>query len=1273
MGIVMTGSISPAADRFTPPPTRTDDVVDEVHGDRIPDPYRWLEDQQAPETRAWIETQNKFTAEYLSAFPGRAALARRCAELLKVDGMSAPAVRGGNYFFTKRAADQDLPVIAMRKGREGDDVVLVDPRSLSTDGSRTVSILEISKDGSLLIYGVRQGGEDEVALHFLDVASGKPAADPLPKGRYFGLSLTEDKSTLYFTLHDKTTGGRVMKLAFGSPIEKAETLFGEGYDPGVITSPILSENGEWLVLLVSYGSAAPRTDIYFQNLKTPGSKITPLVNDVEARFEPHPIDNRVVIQTNWNAPNNRVIVADLSRPDIRTAPEIIAESKTAVIDDISLVGGRLYVNFLENVVSKVRVFDLAGKPIRDIAFPTLGAVSRVSGEWDGDEAYYSFSSFATPSTILRETVSTGEQSNWFVPSVPIDSTQFELSQVFVTSKDGTKVPMFIGHRKGLVLNGDNPTLLYGYGGFNISLTPSYSPRFALWLDQGGVFAVANLRGGGEFGEDWHRGGMLDRKQNVFDDFHAAAEYLIANKYTQPSRLGIAGGSNGGLLVGTAMTQRPELFRAVVCSYPLLDMVRYHKFLVARFWIPEYGSSDDPAQYKVLRAYSPYHNVKPGTAYPATLFITGDADTRVDPLHARKMAALVQAAQGGEHPILLKYDTKLGHTGARPISATIEDYADEIGFLLMQLRDGGRLPPRRVPAVEQAVEADGTAQTDEARKLHDLFAAEWERGLKESPTFASHLGDYRYNSLWTDVSLAAIERRVEIARLVLAALASINREKLSASDKLNYDLFQRSYALDVEGHQYGWYLVPLTARDGIQDESQLADALRFESVRDYEDWLARLERLPTLIEQTTALMREGIRRRILQPKVVMQRVPRQIKAQIVDDPEKSLYYKPFRRFASSVSAEDQRRIAAEARKVIAEKVVPAYRNFAAFFEGEYLPACYDEVGCWQAPRGDEFYSYRCRYFTSTNLTPEQIHEIGLSEVKRIRGEMDKVIAEAGFKGTFAQFTEMLRTDPRFYYKDANELLAAYRELCKQVDPQLPKLFKTLPRTPYGIEPIPEHIAPDTTTAYYRQPAADGTRPGTYFVNLYRPETRPKYEMEALSLHEAVPGHHLQIALAAELENVPEFRKYLENTVFVEGWALYSESLGPDLGLYRDPYSKFGQLTYEIWRAIRLVVDTGIHSKKWTRQQAIDYFKANSAKSELDIVNEIDRYIAWPGQALAYKIGELKIKELRKQAEQELGSRFDVRTFHDVVLLSGAVPLDILEANVHAWIADELRNL
>jgi uncharacterized protein (DUF885 family) len=573
----------------------------------------------------------------------------------------------------------------------------------------------------------------------------------------------------------------------------------------------------------------------------------------------------------------------------------------------------------------------------------------------------------------------------------------------------------------------------------------------------------------------------------------------------------------------------------------------------------------------------------------------------------------------------------------------------------------------------SIAAGGRAQEKAAdqsalvQQLNDLYAAEWETTLREAPTFASHLGDLRYNDRWTDVSLEAIARRHGHQKDVLARLQAIDPGQLPAADRLNYLLYRHQLETDILEYPFRGWLVPLTQREGIQDENSLADSLRFKTVKDYEDWIARLKAFPTYMDQTIGLMQRGIEERIVQPRIVMRRIPDQIKRQIVDDPTESLYYKPLKQFPDEISAADRERLQFAAAQAISEGVVPAYRKFHKFFTEEYLPACFDEVGAWQLPRGEEFYAAKCRVFTTTNLTPDEIHAIGLAEVARIRAEMEAIQKKVGFEGTFQQFLESLRTDKRHYYETPEELLEGYLALCKRIDPELTKLFRKLPRIPYGLEPIPQHMAPDTTAAYYRPPAANGSRAGTYFVNLYRPEMRPKYEMEALSLHEAVPGHHLQLALATELEGVPEFRKFTGFTAYVEGWALYAERLGEDLGCYEDPYSKFGQLTYEMWRAVRLVVDTGMHHKRWTREQAIQFFKENTAKSELDITNEVDRYIAWPGQALAYKIGELKIRELRAKAEKQLGERFDIREFHDVVLRNGAVPLDVLEQLVDEWLA------
>jgi uncharacterized protein (DUF885 family) len=563
----------------------------------------------------------------------------------------------------------------------------------------------------------------------------------------------------------------------------------------------------------------------------------------------------------------------------------------------------------------------------------------------------------------------------------------------------------------------------------------------------------------------------------------------------------------------------------------------------------------------------------------------------------------------------------------------------------------------------------TGQNSGVKALHDLFATEWDYDMQQHPEEASSQGDRRWNDRWTDESLEAHAQRNQHNQDVLARLRKIDRNALSPAEQLNYDLFQKRYEDRMEGYKFHWFLLPLNQREGIQTSDDLADALRFQTLKDYEDWIARMRAFPTLMDQTIAVMRQGIRERMVHPKVIMQRIPAQIEKQLVTDPAQSPFYKPFQPLSRNISAADQQRLQAEARQAVQQQVIPAFQKFKQFFVSEYLPACYDQVGAWQLPHGGELYAYFVRHFTTTNQTPEEIHQKGLSEVARINSEMEKIMQQTGFKGSRQEFFKFLRTDPQFFYKDPNDLFEAYKALAKTIDPNLVKVFRTLPRQPYGVEAIPSTFAPDTTTAYYRAGAQDGSRAGTYFVNLYKPDTRPKWEMMALTLHESVPGHHLQIARAQEMGEMPMFRRHAGYTAFVEGWGLYAESLGDDMGLYSDPYSKFGQLTYEMWRAVRLVVDTGIHVKHWTREQAIQYFMDNAPKQELDITNEIDRYIAWPGQSLAYKTGELKIKELRDRARRELGDKFDLKEFHDVVLGSGSLPLDILERNVNGWISDK----
>ena len=577
-----------------------------------------------------------------------------------------------------------------------------------------------------------------------------------------------------------------------------------------------------------------------------------------------------------------------------------------------------------------------------------------------------------------------------------------------------------------------------------------------------------------------------------------------------------------------------------------------------------------------------------------------------------------------------------------------------------------LPLLALPAVAAPQKPPVTA-------LHRLFDAEWERSLSESPETASYLGDQRYNDRWTDWSEAAVEQRAQGDRAVLKKLATIQRSALPASEQLNYDLFKRRYENAVAFQRFREFLMPVSPINwsGFGYATALPRLMRFSTAKDYEDWIQRLLGFGKLVDQNISLMRKGIQEGRVPPRVSLQRMTEQVRGYAPRLAEDNPLYAPFKHFPEGIPEGTREEYQVQGAAAIREMVNPAWRRFGEFLEKEYLPACSDSIAAENLPDGEAYYALRVRDNTTTDLTPDQIHDIGLSEVARIRAEMEMVMAQVKFRGDLQAFFRFLRTDKRFFYKTGEELLDGYRSLAKRIDPELVKLFGRIPRTPYGVVPIPQSDAPNTTTAYYQQPAEDGSRAGYFYANLYKPETRPKWEMEALTVHEAVPGHHFQIALAQELGELPKFRRVGEYTAFVEGWGLYSESLGGELGLYTDPYSKFGQLTYEMWRAVRLVVDTGIHHKGWTREQAINFFSENAAKTENDIAVEVDRYISWPGQALAYKIGELKIKALRRRAESALGDKFDVRSFHDVVLGSGAIPLDVLESNVDRWIARQSR--
>jgi prolyl oligopeptidase len=564
-----------------------------------------------------------------------------------------------------------------------------------------------------------------------------------------------------------------------------------------------------------------------------------------------------------------------------------------------------------------------------------------------------------------------------------------------------------------------------------------------------------------------------------------------------------------------------------------------------------------------------------------------------------------------------------------------------------------------------------SDNSENKEFLSFLDNEWKYRLSQSPIYATAMGIKGYETEWRDNSLEAIQNRVTHTEDTLKKLKSFNSENLSASNQLNLRLFSQLTTIDLEISNYNRHFLPFSHRGGVQLAHEDAEVIPLKSFEDFSFWIQRLKKLDKRINQTITLAEIGIEKGYKPPRVLMDRVYRQIALQSQNSVLNSPFYKIFTDLPDSISNEDQIILRREAKKVIKETVIPSYVLLEKFFNKEYLRQSRDTVGLYDIPEGRKFYEVLAKSFTTTTLSPKEIHQMGLDEVRRIRGEMETVIKEIEFKGSFKDFLTFLREDERFYYKTSEELFEGYLAVSKRIDPELVKLFGNLPRTPYGLRAIPEESAPDTTTAYYMSPSPDGLRPGYYYVNLYKPETRPKFEMEVLSVHEAVPGHHLQISLAMEMEEMPMFRRVSPYTAFVEGWGLYSESLGYDLGLYKDPYSKFGQLTYDMWRAVRLVVDTGMHYFEWDRQKAIDFFLDNAGKSELDIVNEIDRYIVMPGQALAYKIGQMKFLSLKEKARTEIGKNFDIRGFHDVILSHGALPLNELDSIIEAYIQEHIE--
>lgn len=666
-----------------PPPTKAEPVTETINGTTLTDPYRWLEDAKSPATRAWIAAQMQYTADYLAQVKIRPEVVKRLTELMRVESYSIPIERGSKYFFKKRLPEENQGSVYLREGLKGNDDRLIDATKLSADQNTSVNIADVSKDGGLLVYEVREGGADEQSVRLLDVKSRRELPDVLPTARYAGVSLSPDEKGLYYAKFEPS-GTLVFYHRLGTTVSMDPMIFGkkfeeESFGPMDLIFPEVTENGRYLILHVNHGVPAKRVDIYVKDLRTPDAPIRPVIHGIDSRFSPVNYGDDLYVLTDYQAENYRVVKIKLSDPAPEHWTTIVPEGKD-VIESISIVGGKLFATGLHDVISQTQIYALDGKPAGRITYPTLGAASGMFGQQSSNNGFYNFESFTIPPAIYHYDVATEKTEVFAKPQVPFVSDRYEVSQVFYNSRDGARVPMFIASRKGLKRDGEAPALMFAYGGFNVSLPPHWDPEYAWWMEQGGFFAQPNLRGGGEYGEAWHKAGMFEKKQNVFDDFFSAAEYLIENKYTSPAHLAARGRSNGGLLMGAAMTQRPELFGAIWCGYPLLDMLRYQNFLVGRWWTAEYGSAEKADQFPYLVKYSPYHHVKPGLKYPAIMFNTGDSDTRVDPLHARKMTALMQSDSGSERPILLHYELKAGHSAGVSIMQLVNDTADELAFL-----------------------------------------------------------------------------------------------------------------------------------------------------------------------------------------------------------------------------------------------------------------------------------------------------------------------------------------------------------------------------------------------------------------------------------------------------------------------------------------------------------------------------------------------------------------------------------------------------------------
>jgi prolyl oligopeptidase len=671
------------------PATKVSDAVEILHGESIPDPYRWLEDGESAETRDWTERQNALTESYLGAVPARETIRHRLDELLAIGALSVPAPVRGRYFYQRRDGRQNQPVLYVREGVHGADRALVDPNHLSAAGTTALDWYYPSDDGRLLAYGLSENGSEQSVLHVLEVESGATLPDRIPHTRAADLAWLPDGTGFYYTrypaagvvpsgeehYHRAVHFHRLGTDPGGDPqiFKPAE----KEHWPGVSISP----DGRWL--LIGVARTFDQTDLYLQD-RHAGAQPVAVARDLPATFEGEIAHGRLFLRTNLDAPTYRLYVVDPEQPAREGWREIIPPREGAVLEGARVAGDRLALSYLERASSRLRLCDLEGSGMVEVELPTLGSLFGTGAEWDGRELFFGFSSYAVLPSVYRIDLETDERTLWQRVEADVDSDRFEVHQVSVRSRDGTPVSMFLVHRRGLARNGDNPVYLTGYGGFNISMAPAFSRSLLLWLEHGGVLAVPNIRGGGEYGEGWHQGGMLGQKQNSFDDFIGAAEWLIRERYTRPERLAAAGGSNGGLLMGAVLTQRPELFRAIVIQVPLLDMLRYHRFLIARLWIPEYGSADDPEQFRWLRAYSPYHHVRSGVSYPAVLLATAESDSRVDPLHARKMAARLQASTSSERPILLRLESRAGHGAGKPLAKVLEEMTDTWTFVFSEI-------------------------------------------------------------------------------------------------------------------------------------------------------------------------------------------------------------------------------------------------------------------------------------------------------------------------------------------------------------------------------------------------------------------------------------------------------------------------------------------------------------------------------------------------------------------------------------------------------------